>query len=273
MIKILFFGSYSFSLEYLKVLHCSDKIKITGIVSRPDNTELNPVKSWCLKKKLDKLLFQPKSLKPNQIHQQLIGLNSDLIFCAAYSLKIPSKLINKTKLGGVNIHPSLLPELRGPDPIRRAILEGAKRTGVTIHKLTKNYDCGDIYWKKAIEIGHRDNTEDLINKIILRSKLHIVDVLQKIQNQTIKPIPQKGSSTYAHSVKDYERVISNSFTIKKVNLLVRALSPFKPAIWDQGAYRYLIYNKNVKKNEDPIVIKLKDGDYKTRFYVKEKKHE
>ena len=99
--------------------------------------------------------------KPTEIDiKMLADKKCDLILCAGYPYKIPeySDCINY----GVNIHPSLLPEGAGAMPMPFVIIKGLKKTGVTLHKLSQNWDAGDIVLQEEIPLSGSENLEELL---------------------------------------------------------------------------------------------------------------
>jgi methionyl-tRNA formyltransferase len=80
------------------------------------------------------------------------ALAPDLVVVACFPRLIPDELVRLAPLGGCNVHPSLLPELRGPDPLFWTLHAGLARSGVTIHLLSDRFDAGDIVAQRAVEI-------------------------------------------------------------------------------------------------------------------------
>ena len=93
--------------------------------------------------------------------------NPDLGIVVSYGLIIPARLLEITRFGFLNIHPSLLPRWRGAAPIQRAIINGDKNTGINIIKLDDGLDTGDICKKIVIDIKEIDNNETLSLKLSL----------------------------------------------------------------------------------------------------------
>jgi methionyl-tRNA formyltransferase len=85
----------------------------------------------------------------------------DMILVAGYSYKIPAWEGENIKYG-INIHPSLLPEGAGPMPLPFVITKGLKRTGVTLHKLSQEWDAGDIVLQESFPLFGNENLEGLL---------------------------------------------------------------------------------------------------------------
>jgi len=80
----------------------------------------------------------------------------DLVVSWFYTRRIPERWIGRARLGGIGVHPSLLPRHRGPDPYFWAIDSGDTEAGVTVHRLAAEYDTGDILLQRRLPIGARD---------------------------------------------------------------------------------------------------------------------
>lgn len=147
-LKFAFFGTPQIAVIIL------DELKLAGhvpslIVTNPDALvgrkqilTPSPVKVWALENDIP--VIQPASLKDATTLPELNDTKWDLMIVAAYGKLIPQWLLNTPKHGVLNVHPSLLPKLRGSSPIRSAILQNIRETGVTIMKLDAELDHGPI---------------------------------------------------------------------------------------------------------------------------------
>lgn len=112
-------------------------------------------------------------------HEDITALESlgcEMVISAGYSYKIPS--IKKTKIPyAINIHPSLLPVGAGPLPLLCAILHEQSETGTTLHKLSDEWDAGDILLQKRIDMGAEETLESLYIKSYSQVVLMLKDFL------------------------------------------------------------------------------------------------
>ncbi len=146
--KIAFFGTPQIAvwvLEELKDLHITPELIVTN-PDRPQGRGLElsptPVKSWA--KENDIAVFQPESLKDAGALAPIVSQEWDLFIVVAYGLILPKWFIELPKHGTINVHPSLLPKLRGASPIRTGLLQGMKDMGVTIMLMDERMDHGPI---------------------------------------------------------------------------------------------------------------------------------
>ena len=137
----------------------------------------------------------------DEMKLKLTQLNPSIIIVASFGLILPDYILKIPALGVINIHPSLLPKLRGPSPISSAIIEGMERTGVSIIKMVKELDAGPILFQEEFEIDENDNAEQL--------GLALFNVAAKKLNQTVKKIVDKSISEISqdHSLATYTKMV------------------------------------------------------------------
>ena len=151
-LKVAFFGTPEFSLEFLKYLKLN-KISISFIVTQPASQSgrgkkinKSPVEDWGIKNKIE--TFSPLKINDESFRNKIKDIKVDFIVVVAYGNLIDDFLINFPKFLTINIHASLLPKWRGAAPIQRSILNGDEETGVCIMKVVKKLDAGPIIQKK-----------------------------------------------------------------------------------------------------------------------------
>lgn len=98
--------------------------------------------------------YKVGNLNTEETRELVRSLQPDVIVVACFPSRIPGSVVQISPLGGINIHPSLLPENRGPDPLFWAFRRGDGRFGVTIHRLSQRLDAGDIVDQRAFESWH-----------------------------------------------------------------------------------------------------------------------
>ncbi len=121
----------------------------------------------------------------------------DLLLVASFHRIIPERIISSVPLS-VNIHPSLLPEYRGPTPIDWALYNGERETGVTAHFLVKEIDAGDILIQKRIHIEKGDNKNTMMEKLAVLASEVAGELIGKIEGGTLKPVKQDVSKATYH---------------------------------------------------------------------------
>src|SRR5699024_4909124 len=139
-------GTPDFSVPILEQLIQSD-YDVVLVVTQPDRPvgrkrELTPppIKRTANKHQIP--VFQPEKLADE--YEEILSYNPDLIITAAYGQLLPNELLEAPSFGCINVHASLLPELRGGAPIHYAILHGKKEIGISIMYMVEKLDAGDI---------------------------------------------------------------------------------------------------------------------------------
>ena len=158
--KIAFFGTPDIAVWVLEELKKAN-ILPTLVVTNPDAPQGRkmiltppPVKVWA--EALSIPVFQPVSLKDLESNNPLSSAVFDLFIVAAYGKIIPQVILDLPKHNTLNVHPSLLPQLRGASPIRSAILQDVRETGVTIILMDEKLDHGPILAQEIVHIAKDD---------------------------------------------------------------------------------------------------------------------
>lgn len=233
--KIIFAGTPEFAVPALDALIKAGH-DIVMVLTQPDRPagrgmklRASSVKELALTHHLN--VYQPASLKPEDVQAEIAAMESDAMVVAAYGLIIPTTVLNMPKLGCYNIHGSLLPRWRGAAPIHRAILAGDKETGVTIMEVVPKLDAGAMISRVRIPISDTDTTQSLHDAISQEGAKLMVDAMQTLQEQGSLPSEQQDESlvTYAHKVEKSESVIDWQKTATELSRQVRAFNPFPVA--------------------------------------------
>ena len=160
--NIIFFGSSEFSIPVLEGLTHS-KHQVAHVVTTPDQKKGRGLKlgSSVVKQyaQANTLPFStPDKLSEESVYSSLKKLDPELIVAASYGKLIPESIFKLAKRAALNVHPSLLPRHRGASPIQSAILEGDRKTGVSIAEIIKKLDAGDVYAQMDPEIDVNEKT-------------------------------------------------------------------------------------------------------------------
>lgn len=255
--RILFMGTPDIARESLDNLYNAG-YEICGVVTAPDRPAgrgmkliSSPVKEYAIEKNLK--VFQPEKIVNNtEFKDEIRALNPDLVCVVAYGVILPKSFLKIPPLGCINLHPSMLPNYRGPAPIQWAILNGDKKTGVTIMYLNEKMDAGDIISQKEVEIYEDETTGDLWNRLSgLGAKL-LLKVVKNIEAGKIERTPQPEEFTLAPMLnKEMAKIDWQKQDATQIKNLVRGLNPI------MGTYTFL-KNKKIKFWK---VQKLSEDEY------------
>ena len=225
--KIVFMGTPDFAVPVLEGL--IENYEVVLVVSQPDKKvgrhqvlTNTPIKEVALKNNIE--VFQPVKIKED--YQKIIDINPDLIVTCAYGQIIPKELLDCPRLGCINVHASLLPNLRGGAPIHKAIIDGYDKTGITIMYMDVKMDNGDIISQREIEILDSYNLEDLHDKLSVIGKELLLDTMPSIIDGSNNRIKQDEELvTYAYNIQREEEHIDFNKSSREIFNLIRGLCP------------------------------------------------
>lgn len=264
--RIVFMGTPNFASNVLEGL-ISNNYNIVGVVSQTDKKvgrkqvlTPSPVKEVALKYGLP--IFTPISIKDD--YKDILALNPDLIITCAYGQFIPLELIEYPKYKSINTHGSLLPLYRGGAPIQRSIINGDKKTGISIIYMTKKMDEGDILYTKEIDIDINDTNETLFNKLSDVALKSLLDFLPNFFKGDFNRIAQDNDkATYAYNLRKEEEFINFNDDVLKVYNHIRGLlsNPGAYGILKDKKYKFIKVGFGYKDNTSPSKFVGLENDY------------
>ena len=231
--KIIFMGTPDFAIPSLDSLYKSQHI-VNCVVTAPDKKQgrglklvKSPVKDYCVKNNIR--VIQPENFHNQEFLNEIIGYEPDIIVVVAFKI-LPKKIWEIPKLGTINIHASILPNLRGAAPINWAIINGLKKTGLTSFFINEGVDTGDIIRIKEIKINDNDNFGSLYEKLKSLSGNFIIDSLDEIQKVNSKPQTNTKALLTAPKLTKKNTRINWLEDGEKIVKKIRGLSPV-PGAW------------------------------------------
>jgi methionyl-tRNA formyltransferase len=244
-VRIVFFGTPEFAASVLGHLVRTTPHEIVAVVSKPDAQKgrglalvATPVKAVAQQYLPTALLLQPERASIPQIVDQLKELSPDVFLVVAYGELLKTPILEIPKLGCYNIHASLLPSYRGAAPIQRALMDGSEKTGVSIFRLTKGMDSGDIIWQKSCPVGPNTNAEELTAALLDLAKEGSVESLRLLETGTAQLVPQRHEeATLAPRIMPEDLVLDQSQDVTVLHDRIRALSPHP------GAFFWVTYRE------------------------------
>lgn len=248
--KIIFMGTPNFAVPSLEALN--EKYEVVLVVSQPAKPEGRkgilknpPVALKALE--LGIQLFQPEHIKNE--YEYFKNIKADMIVTAAYGQFIPTKILNLYNKC-INVHGSLLPHHRGGAPIQRAIINGDKKTGVTIMEMVKKMDAGRMYASSEIPILDSDNNSSLFEKLAIIGKNLLMENIEDIYNGKNEGIMQnEEEATISPNIAPEEEKINFNIDARKVFNLIRGLSDEPGAYCEYNGQRIKIYKASIEKND------------------------
>jgi len=208
---------------------------IVCVVTQPDKPKgrsdkliASPVKEYAISKNLT--VFQPEKIRTKDSVEYLKSLNADLYVVAAFGQILSKEVLDIPKFGCVNIHASLLPKYRGASPIQQSLLDGNKKTGVTIMQMDVGMDTGDILMQEEIDITDEDTAGSLFDKLMILGGDMIVRAIPLIESGSLKSIKQDESkATKVGKIKKEDGKIDFSNDADYLDRLIRTMNPWPSA--------------------------------------------
>lgn len=244
-IRVVFFGTPELAVPALQALHQSG-VSLVAVVTQPDKPvgrkqiiTPSPVKIWAEQHGLN--VVQPQKIRTPEFETWLKQQQPDVCVVVAYGKIFPDNLLRIPPKGFVNIHPSLLPELRGATPIPFAILNELGETGVTIMLMDAGMDTGPILLQEKINLPERttylwlhDQLKDLGAKLLIKA-------LDGYLSGAISPTPQPVAGSKTTLLDRTNGEVSWEAGAEKIDRLWRAFFPFPGVtIIDHGKRMKLI---------------------------------
>lgn len=121
-----------------------------------------------------------------------LAIHGDALVCAGFPSRIPPSVLGRFRLGGLNVHPSLLPAHRGPDPVGRTLLAREASTGVTLHEMTDTLDAGPIVVSVPCPILPLDTRTALRDRLLALGALTIPRALRSFEQGDRMAVPEPG---------------------------------------------------------------------------------
>ena len=244
MTKIVYAGTPGFAVPALEALLRSEH-EVIAVYTQPDRPagrgrkpQASPVKCCALQAGLP--VLQPADFKSTQDVRRLEQLGADLMVVAAYGLLLPPSVLTAPRLGCVNIHASLLPRWRGASPIQQAILAGDDYSGISLMKMDRGLDTGDVILQRSVAIEPDWNSAQLHDalaplgaELLLKALEDIETALQHAQAQ------DDAGATYAPRLSKAQAEVDWG---KPVDRLVREIHAYNP--WPVS-YSYL-HDENIR---------------------------
>ncbi len=175
-------------------------------------------------------VYQPERIRHKEAQAYLETFSPDAMVVVGYGQIIPQSIIDLAPLGIVNVHASLLPELRGAAPIQWSIARGYKRTGVTTMRIDAGLDTGVILLQWETPIGPNETAPELSARLAEAGADLLVRTLAELCAGTLQPRPQDDSrATYAPILKKEDGRIDWSHPARQIHDLIRGFQPWPGA--------------------------------------------
>jgi methionyl-tRNA formyltransferase len=251
-VRVCFFGTPDFAVTALKALLADEHFEVVGVVTQPDRPSgrklqltASPVKTLALSNNLK--VLAPESLKNNPLITDAIrSWGAEVGVVVAFGQILTESFLETFHFGCVNIHGSLLPRWRGAAPIQRSLEAGDTVTGVTLQKIVKRLDAGDIIGFRKLDVPQEMDAQELYEKLAaLGSDLLRVELMDYVRGH-LAPQPQdENLVTYAKKIEKSESMIDWQQSAQSIHNKVRAF------VMGPGTYM-MLNSKKVKIHKTSV---------------------
>ena len=254
--RILFAGSPRIAVPALEALaRCSGKgFTLAGLLTRPDSprgrsVRLEPTECAAAAEPFSIPVFKPEKLDA-QARSQVAALQPDLLVSFAYGNIFGPQFLALFPLGGLNIHPSLLPKYRGPTPIPAAIINQETETGITIQKLAEEMDSGDIVLQQTVPLSGKETTASLGETMAGIAAPLLLLAIEGYIAGTLRMQPQDhAAATYCSLISKEDGLINWNRSAQEIEAQIRAFDPW-PLSWTmhKGLELFILKAKVLETN-------------------------
>lgn len=236
--RIVVLGTGPFAVPTLRALAAS-RHEMVCAVSRPPRgrrAEAAPVQVASEQLGIEGWL--PETVNCDEARAKLAALAADLLVVCDYGEILKRETLAVTRLGGINLHGSLLPKYRGAAPVQWAILNGEAETGNTVIQMTPGLDAGPALGVERIVIDADETAGELESRMADQGASLVLKVVDQLEQGTATPLPQdKSQATKAPRLVKENGLIDWSRSALEIKNQVRALQPWPRAFthWQRGA--------------------------------------
>ncbi len=256
--KIVFLGTPLFAVPSLAALQSSPEFSVEKVFTQPDRPsgrgkKLKPSPIKMAAQDFGILVESPEKVSTPEIISSLKKENYDLAVVVAYGQLLSDDFLRAFKSGCVNVHSSLLPRWRGAAPMQRALMAGDEYTGVSLQKVVKKLDAGDVIGEVRMQLPLDLGASQLYASLSQQGAKLLTQKLVPYLKGQIDPVPQEESEvTYASKIRKEEGKVDWSLSNKEIHNKIRGLDM-------GGPYAYTTFKDKTLKLHKSFPL---DGQHK-----------
>ncbi len=229
--RLIYLGTPRFAVPTLEAILEAGH-EVAAVVTQPDRPKgrghalaESPVKQCALAAGLP--VLQPERVRRPEAVAALREIAPEIMVIVGYGQIIPQSVIDIAPRGVINVHASLLPELRGAAPIQWAIARGYDTTGVTTMQIDAGLDTGDMLLKAETAIGPEEDAVGLGERLALMGAQLLTDTLRGLEAASLRPEKQDPArATYAPILTKADGAIDWSRPARDIHNLIRGMQPW-----------------------------------------------
>jgi methionyl-tRNA formyltransferase len=236
--RLVFLGTPEFALPIVEA--CAAAGELAVVVAQPDRPvgrsgtpQAPATKTWAGARGIP--VEQPEKVKQGRLAAVLEKYRPDVAVVAAYGRILPRDALETPRLGCLNVHASLLPELRGAAPAQWAVARGYPETGVTIQQMDEGLDTGDVRLQRSCPIAPDETGASLSRKLALLGADALAEALRLLERGELPRVPQDHArATYAPLLTRDDGRVDFSLTAAELDRRRRGFTPW-PGAWTTSA--------------------------------------
>jgi methionyl-tRNA formyltransferase len=234
-VRVVFLGTPETAVPALTaILDAGHEVPL--VVTQPDRPagrskepQPTPVKILAASRGLS--VIQPEKVRAPEFAQRIAASAPDALAVVAYGRLLPRSVLDAAPHGAVNLHFSMLPELRGAAPVQWALARGARETGITTFRLDDGLDTGDILKSRRVPIGTDEHAPALLARLAAEGAALLIETLSGLAAGTVHPVPQDhGRATLAPILTRRDGHWSPEWPARELEGRVRGFDPW-PGVW------------------------------------------
>lgn len=200
--------------------------QILGVVASPDKRKgrglkivIDPIKEFSQRQKFP--IYQPESFSDEP----------ELFVVVNYGRKLTKEILSIPRIYSINLHPSLLPKYRGPAPINWVLINGEKKTGVSVIKIGEKIDAGELIYQSEVKIKEGESAGELSRRLAEDGAVALLKAIELIKDKKAVLIPQnEKEATYFPKLNKNDGEIDWSKSAEQIYNLIRGFTP-QPGAW------------------------------------------
>ena len=232
--RIVFLGTPECTLPILAA--CAAAGELSRVIAQPDKPAgrrqelLTPASArWARQRGIR--VEQPEKLKLGRLAALLQAVRPDVAVVAAYGRILPADALAVPRHGCLNVHASLLPELRGAAPAQWAIARGYRETGVTIMRMDEGLDTGDIHLQRSLWVEPQETAETLLARLSQLGADALTEALSLLSRDELPRRPQDHArATHAPLLQREDGRVDFRRTALECDQRLRGFTPW-PGAW------------------------------------------
>jgi methionyl-tRNA formyltransferase len=264
-VRVSFFGTSEFALPALQALVASGHDVRPTVTAPPKPSgrghRLLPSPVETCARELGLQVLAPDNPNAPEFVSLLKSERPDISVLVAYGYILRQPLLDVPRLGFLNVHPSLLPAYRGAAPIQRALMDGVKRTGVSVIAMARTVDAGDVVARVGSDVGPDETAGELSARLAVVGARLLLDSIEHATDDSLVRIAQDPALvTKAPKIRKLDRIIDWSRPAEQIHNSIRGLSPDPGAVTRyRGRQLVLLRTRLTDGTAGPGQLVIDDG--------------